>query len=509
MNGESGGGQTTRRLSAGTELTPGMVFGRGRYRLLAQVGVDPRCSAQLWRGRDLVLDRDVAITVLLAEPGVEQAAEQARDIARRALRTARLESSGAARVLDILEAGNGADAIAPGVAGAVIAEWTPGRSLTDVVTEGLPPPAAAAAALVPLAEAVDAAHRIGVVLGCDHPERIRATRHGHARLAFPGPLPDAATRDDVRGLGGALYLLLTGKWPLEGGSPSVPGAPRGPDGNLVSPRSLRPAVPLELSTLALRSIGGSSNEVHTGAAVRRVLELYSSSDDDVELVPTMPRGTVSGQAYRGSRDSESRRMKLGIAVSALAVLTLLVLTWIGVSVTNFFANTDDNRQPAVVVGQPEEQQPGQEPAPARPVTVAAVDVYDVTGDPDNPGRVERVVDGDPETVWTTYEYQQQFPELKPGVGVMVTLDQPVAVAAVAVDSPSPGTRLEVRAAPDPDAELEETQVIGIATLADGRTDIPLSRAPPTKYLLLWIVELGGDGEENVSGLAELSILRAA
>ena len=507
MSGESGGGRTTPRRSAGTELVPGVMFGRGRYRLLAQVGMDPRCSAQLWRGADLVLERDVAITVLLAEPGDEQAAEQARDIARRALRTARLESSGAARVLDILEAGN-AD-IPPGVAGAVIAEWTPGRSLTDVVTEGLPPPAAAAAALVPLAEAVDAAHRIGVVLGCDHPERIRATRNGHARLAFPGPLPDATARDDVRGLGGALYLLLTGKWPLEGGPPSMPSAPRGPDGKLVSPRSLRPAVPLELSTLALRSLGGSSSEVHTSAAVRRVLELHTSSDDDVELVPTMPRGTASGRVYRSARDSESRRIKLGIAVSALAVLTLVVLIWIGVSVTNFFADTDDNRQPAVVVGQPEEQQPGQVPTPAGPVTVAAVDVYDVTGDPDNPGRIERVVDGDPETVWTTYEYQEPFPEMKPGVGVMMTLDEPVAVAAVAVDSPSPGTRLEVRAAPGPDAELEETQVIGVATLADGRTDIPLGPAPPVKYLLLWIVELGGDGEENVSGLAELSVLRAA
>lgn len=509
MSGESGGGQTTPRRSARTELIPGVMFGRGRYRLLAQVGMDPRCLAQLWRGADLVLERDVAITVLLAEPGDEQAAEQARDIARRALRTARLESSGAARVLDILEASNGGAAIPPGVAGAVIAEWTPGHSLTDVVTEGLPPPAAAAAALVPLAEAVDAAHRIGVVLGCDHPERIRATRDGHARLAFPGPLPDATARDDVRGLGGALYLLLTGKWPLEGGPPSMPAAPRGPDGNLVSPRSLRPAVPLELSTLALRSLGGSSSDVHTGAAVRRVLESHTSSDDDVELLPTMPRGTASGRVYRSPRDSESRRIKLGIAVSALAVLTLLVLIWIGVSVTNFFADTDDNSQPAVVVGQPEEQQPGQAPAPAGPVTVAAVDVYDVTGDPDNPGRIERVVDGDPGTVWTTYEYRRPFPELKPGVGVMVTLDEPVAVAAVTVESPSPGTVLEVRAAPDPDAELEETQLIGAAALADGRTDIPLAPAPPTKYLLLWIIVLGADGEENVSGLAELSVLRAA
>jgi hypothetical protein len=84
-----------------------------------------------------------------------------------------------------------------------------------------------------------------------------------------------------------LYLLLTGYWPLPGAPPSLPPAPLRPDGSLINPTTLRPEVPVELSTLALRSLAGPgpSGGVHTGAAVRQVLQLNASTAQDPARTP--------------------------------------------------------------------------------------------------------------------------------------------------------------------------------------------------------------------------------
>src|SRR5690606_40118279 len=60
---------------------------------------------------------------------------------------------------------------------------------------------------------------------------------GEIRMAFPGPIASATSSDDVRGLGAVLYLLLTGRWALEGGPEGATPAPIGQDGSVVPPRS--------------------------------------------------------------------------------------------------------------------------------------------------------------------------------------------------------------------------------------------------------------------------------
>ncbi|MGH4001919.1 MAG: protein kinase family protein, partial [Pseudonocardiaceae bacterium] len=178
--------------------------------MLSEVGRDDRCAVRLWRGRDLVLDRDVALTLVIAAPRNPGATRLIRSAVARALRCARLETAGAARVLDVLEP----DARFGPTVAVVVAEWTRGRSLIELLDDGLPPPSLAASVLAPLAGAVDAAHSAGLILGCDHPHRIRVTHDRQARLAFPGPAPTIGSQDDIRGLGAMLYLLLTGYWPL-------------------------------------------------------------------------------------------------------------------------------------------------------------------------------------------------------------------------------------------------------------------------------------------------------
>ncbi len=494
---------------------PGVTLGRGRYRLLAEVGRDDRCDARLWHGRDTVLERDVALTLFSFDSADTEAAGRTRGAVARAMRSARLQTSGAARVLDVLEPEPGPG---PAVA-AVVAEWTPGRNLVDVVHDGLPPPAVVAGMLAPLAGAVDDAHRAGLVLGCDHPERVRVTPDGRARLAFPGPPSGTTVTDDVRGLGAALYVLLTGHWPLATGSTTLPAAPHGPGGTPVAPRTLRPAVPPALSTLAVRGLAaGSTRGVHPGAAVARVLA--SNATEAAELLAgDGGRGSIWHGPEEEPSPSPEQRTRLRIGVTTLVVASLVFLGWFGGQVVSVLTGDTGGPPPVVVDGQPPAAAAPDDPAPdvpapapaaAGPVRVADVAVYDISGsdDPDNAADTGQVIDGDPGSMWSTDNYFEPFPAFKQGLGLMLGFEQPVTVGSLVIDSPSQGTRVEVRAAPSPDADLDQTTVVGTATLQDGRTTIPVGSGEPAQYLLVWITDLATTDGGNQSAIGEITVLRA-
>jgi hypothetical protein len=142
------------------------------------------------------------------------------------------------------------------------------------------------------------------------------------------------------------------------------------------------------------------------------------------------------------------------------------------------------------------------------VQPASVGVYDVTNQPDNANRANRAVDGNPTTVWQTENYFQPFPALKPGIGLMAGFAEPVKLASITVTSPSEGTVVEIRVAGAPNAPLEETRVIGTATLSAGQTQVQLNDHDPTQHLLVWVTKLAGGGRNNKSEIAELVYTRA-
>ncbi|HET9137843.1 MAG TPA: protein kinase family protein [Actinophytocola sp.] len=496
-------------------LGPGAVVGAGRYRLLAQFGADERVSAALWRARDGQLRRDVALTLLVGDAGDQPAATAARRTLDRAAHAARIGHPGMARVLDVLNVGSGVNPD-EGLLGMIVADWSNGTDLLDLVAERPLPAATAARLLEPLAAAVEVAHRAGLVLGVDHPQRIRVTPEGPLRLAFPGPLPDATLRDDIKGLGAILYLLLTGTWPLPDGPATVPRAPLGPGGLPVPPGMLRLQVPEELSLAAIRSLEDTSvGGIRTSATLIGVLDRVTAHDQPTELINRIDDGydrTDDGDTTvwttRPPARDPGRTRKLVIGVSALGLATLGVLIWIGTLLVGFFSDDSTTAGgPTVVATQPAGPNggPNEAPQPAGPIQPAALNVYNVKGDPDNANRAKSAVDGNQRTAWKTSKYKQQFPVFKPGIGLIAAFAEPLKFASVSIDSPSAGTKVEIRTAPTDKPQLADTKVIGEATLGAGRTEIPLNNAEPTQFVIIWITQLG-DG--NVSEIAEVGFVRA-
>jgi hypothetical protein len=374
---------------------------------------------------------------------------------------------------------------------------------------------------------VVAAHRTGFTLGCDHPQKIRIGNDGLARLAYPVVPATGLQADDVRGLGAAIYLLITGCWPLPDPPAGLPAAPSGANGVVVSPRSLRPTASATLTTLAERCLAGASaNGVYAGAAVHQLLLQMSTVEADTTMVtPHTAVGLISAvSAANRSKASPSEAGKpertrwrtLVIALGVLCVAILALVGWLGSQVANFVSDDTASGGPTLVVPQPSASGPsqpgGNEPNPTKPppgpVQPARIEVYNITGDPDNPNRANRAIDGDPSSSWKTYDYNQPFPALKAGVGLLVSFEEPVRLAAIQIDSPSAGSTVEIRTAPAGDAGLAGTAVLGTATLGDGRTEIRIDQPAPSQRILVWITGLANRDGKNVTELSELVFVRA-
>jgi hypothetical protein len=495
-----------------------------RYALRARVGADLRAGAEFWRAEDTVLQRDVAVTVLRRLPvdGTPDPDSSARaeDMIVRALRAGCFEHAGCARLLDVLAAGS--RGMPEDVLGAAVTEWVPGRSLAETVADGLIRPLAAARMVEPLAAAAEDAHGHGLVLGCDHPQRIRITPDGRAQVAFVLPRPGLTPADDVRGLGAILYTLLTSAWPLSGSDAARAGlaAADRPHGEPPAPSAVRQGVPVELDAVCTGTLGiggeTASGRVHTAAAVRSMLDEVVAEDNRSALFPPVHDGTSTspGDVWQdrrrdsGTKDPDRRR-KLLVGLGVLAVGVLVVLGYLGVQLGALFGNGGGG--PAIVVGG--SAAPGQDDQAAQPTPGVAIAnpqarVFDPVGDSDNASRVSRAVDGNLTTSWATAEYRQPFPALKPGIGIMTSFVSVEQLSRLTVQSPSDGTVVEIRSAPSENAQLGDTVLLAKQTLKSGSTTISLADSQPVEHVLVWITKLGGGGSDNVTEIDELTFYRA-
>ena len=192
--------------------------------------------------------------------------------------------------------------------------------------------------------------------------------------------------------------------------------------------------------------------------------------------------TTSGRTVRRAHTTPDpdRRRKLLVGLAGLAIAVLLVLGFVGAQVGSLFF--DGRGAPVIVVGNDAPPRRRARPPPPRRPHLPGERRSPSPGSrsttppatPTTRAAVSRVIDGKLDTNWRTFEYRQQFPALKPGVGIMVSFASAVQLTAVAVESPSPGTVIQVRSAQAADAALDDTTVMAEGTLGEAA---PRSRWP--------------------------------
>ncbi len=485
-------------------LHPGMMIG-GRYRLVSLVASDG-AGDWFWRAKDTVLPRDMAVTILPDTTGTSATVA-------RTLRAGRLHHVGLPQTLDV-----GTDHGQSYVVG----QWVDGATLTDLVS-GAPLDADVATSITAkLSEAVAEAHRNGVSLGAIHPSLVRVNFDGQVRLSHVIAHASATPDQDIRAIGGLLYLMLTGTWPLADRTPTgengatLPAAPTRL-GREVPADEVVATVPEALSALAERALHPDEPDgIHAVGAVAALLR-------SPETAPSGPDAPAPAEARPLSaadrRLIRERRTKLSLAGVVLVVFALLIVIALG-GLTNQFMASIQNSAPeelpmidsATATSAASSAPASTTSAPASspgtaagPVAIVGGAVYDPEGDgkPDYSDYVDRAFDGNPDSFWLTWVYKQQFPTLKSGVGLVLQLDHEIKPTQVTVTSvPSCGscnndTVIEVRTADSlKPGSVDSTTKLGWAMVHDGVATVDLTNAPKSKFLIVYVVKLGqtSDGQ---------------
>lgn len=266
-------GRTPRELRTGEPL----LFG-GRY--VAEEELARGGMGIVYAGRDRVLERPIAIKVLDPEPG---AAPQ-RAFLREARAAAALKHP---NIVDVYDAG------VEGDTPYIVMEYVPGESLREVIAREAPvEPLRAATLAARIADALDYAHRRGVV-HCDiKPGNIllpaedvpKIVDFGIARTAgttatlteqvvgtaayiapeqVQGERPDG--RADVYSLAAVLYEMLTGAPPFADRNLAVLAAQRLTQ-DPIPPHERVPSVPAALSYVVMRGLARDRDDRYTSAA---------------------------------------------------------------------------------------------------------------------------------------------------------------------------------------------------------------------------------------------------
>ena len=480
-------------------LLPGASIAGGRYRLLVSHGGPT--ALRFWQALDTALDRQVALTFV--DPGGTLPPGQVQEILERTLKLSRLDKPGVARVLDVTNAGAG---------GLVVSEWIRGGSLKEVADTS-PSPIGGARAVQALAAAAEAAHAAGVALSIDHPSRIRVSIDGDVALAFPATMPDATAADDIRGIGAALYALLTDRWPLpETGAPSgLRPAETDPAGQPIEPRAVDRNIPFQISAAAARAVqeGGG---IRSAPTLLHLLQQATAVADRTDLIEPVEDASTRGSRAADDDDPEAaarrrRNLFIGIGVGAgILIVALIVLASV---LSHVFGDVGGGLK-GDQLGLNPSTSSAPDSAPGDVVKPTRVTVFSPMGGADNPAQADKAL---ADSGWETdvYTDSNPFPNFKNGVGLMLQLPSPTTVGSVSLTVPSSGTAVQIRSAGTPNpASLEDTTVLTPPTpLKTGTNTITVTGASPTSNLLVWISTLGTTNGKNKTTISGLTVKAAS
>lgn len=512
-------GADCRAPSVDTELTsslaPGAVVA-DRYRLLNMYGAGEH--VEFWQGTDAATGQLVALSLVDID-GVLPV-ERVNEILSRTIRLRGIDVRGVARILDVLHTGE---------FGVVAAQWIPGGTLREIADTS-PSPTAVAAALESLIIAADVAHRAGLTLSIDHPSRIRISTTGHAVLAFPATMPDATPRDDLRGIGGALYALLLDRWPPEDPMPTGWIAADLDDaGWPKEPASIDHRIPFLISSAAaglLRPERGVESATTLLTLLRQARTDAKAAEPHAlsqpRALPPLPGGYAGFRNIdTAERVKQARRQLMQTVLVAAAAIALVAVTSFGSTLNRVLGETDDaasmdagrlGLNPSTAAGPPPSPDVVHEAADVPVIPVKAA-VFSPDGRPDNPDSAGKAIDRDPATAWSTDRYYDAdpFPKFKEGLGLLLRLPQPTPLSSLTIDVKGTGTVVQIRSAAseNPKVLADTTELSAPTPLQRGPNSIQLSARPPVSTVLVWIATLGTTDGSNRAEIAEITLSTAA
>ncbi|HYX43859.1 MAG TPA: protein kinase [Acidimicrobiales bacterium] len=477
----------------------------GRYRLVRSIARGG--MAEVWEAEDEILGRRVAVKVLHAHLAADESF-LAR-FRREAIAAARLAHPNVVATFD-----TGVD---DGVA-YIVMELVDGHTLRQELAEhGALTPVRAIHVATQVADALDYAHRSGVIHRDVKPanilltedERVKVADFGIAKAAIEtledatgGSVANDLTqsgaivgtakylspeqvngeavdgRSDVYALGVVLYEMLCGRPPFAGDT-DVAVAMQHATATPLSPRQVRAGIPRPLEAIVLRAMEKSPEQRYPSAAEMHsaLLSVDLGPDDAVPAVrreDTPPRGVP--QTFVQSE----RSWIVPVFVIVVVAVTVGV---VGV----LFARSD--------TGQRLLNESGGGRSEAAVVSVLSAAAFDPP-----PGSGEEhdqelgfLVDGDPATTWSTEQYgNRQFGGLKTGVGFVLNLNGPHALRQLEVTSESRGWSASVYVADGTKASAppgEWGEAAATRTGIDGSATFDLG-GKRGSVVLVWITDLG-------------------
>jgi hypothetical protein len=494
---------TTVTPSAGS-LEKGTTIG-GRYRLDAPIASGG--MATVWRATDTVLTRPVAVKALHAHLAADP--EFVARFRREAVAAARLAHPSIVAIYDTSDDPE-----------AIVMELVEGRTLRDELDVRTFLPAAEAVAIASsICQALDVAHKAGIVHRDVKPANVLLSAGGQLKVADFGiakaarasgedDLPDLTAigrmvgtakylapeqvsggeidaRTDVYAVGAVLYEMLCGRAPFSGDNDLAVATARlhGPPQR---PRTVLRTVPPRLDEIVMKALATDPDDRHHSASALWA-DLQSCPLDDQPLSRVVATDMTAVESQPSFARSE--RSWLVPALIVVLVSVALGLAWV------LIGGSEARRDLFGLVDRVTPRSEGAAGAAEVMAFVGPPQDFDPQGNDraEHPDEVGLAVDGDPATAWSTetYRSRQDFGGLKDGVGIIFDVGDGAEVEQLVVATPNQGWSATVHVADSVGGSIADWGEPAATVIGAGAGETTVDLDADGRYVLLWITDLGG------------------
>ena len=462
-----------------------------RYEVEELVGTGGMSS--VFRARDRLLDREVALKVLHQQYGAD--AEYVERFRREARAVAALSHPNIVTVIDRGEH-EGRQFI--------VFEYVAGENLKHLIQRRGPAPVATALELsIQIARALSFAHRAGLVHRDVKPQNVLLNGDGQAKVtdfgiarsldvkqgmtqtgtvlgtsAYIAPEQAQGQRvdehTDVYSLGVVLFELLTGEVPFAGDN-FVAVAMRHINEPPPPVHNQRPDVPPRVEAAVLRAMAKDpADRFETMADFCAELESCLAELQSTQILP--------GRALpRRRRERRVRKPRSRPHMSPLALLLVGLLCAAAVAGYAIVHSSGGGT-------------PGSGGSASAPITgtvpLQGVTAYDPFGDPpgqEHNAEAPKATDSDPNSYWETELYHSTFAQLgKPGVGLVLDAGSAVQLHRLGIATSTPGFTAEIKAGDSAAGPFPD--VVSAPRTAGSQTIFTISGGKH-RYYVVWITQL--------------------